>query len=52
VEDIGDEEQKESVEYVVMQRTIRKGKLGEWQIWGFTEETSLAQVEKELAAKM
>jgi protein MBA1 len=51
-EDIGNEEEKESVEYVVMQRTIRKGKLGEWQIWGFTEETSLAQVEKELAAKM
>jgi protein MBA1 len=46
-ESIGAEEQKESVEYVVIQRTLRKGKMGPWQVWGFTDEMTLAQIEKE-----
>jgi protein MBA1 len=50
-ENVGAEEEKESVEYVVVQRTLRKGKLGEWMIWGFTDETTLAMVEKEEASK-
>ena len=44
-EDIGAEEEKESVEYVVIQRTLRKGKMGPWQIWGFADEMTLAQIE-------
>lgn len=47
LENIGAEEEKESIEYVVLQRTLRKGKVNPWQIWGFTEETSLAKIEQE-----
>lgn len=46
-ENIGAEEEKESVEYVVLQKTVRKGKFGQWQIWGFTDETSLRQIEQD-----
>jgi protein MBA1 len=45
-ENVGAVEEKESVEYVVVQRTLRKGKMGPWQIWGFTDETTLAQLPK------
>ena len=44
---IGAEEEKESVEYVVVQKTLRKGKMNNWQLWGFTNETSLSQLLKE-----
>lgn len=45
-EDVGAEEEKESIEYVVIQRTLRKGKMGPWQVWGFADEMTLAQIEK------
>lgn len=45
-ENVGAEEEKESIEYVVIQRTLRKGKVNPWQVWGFTDETTLAQIEK------
>lgn len=45
-EDVGAEEEKESVEYVVVQRTLRKGKMGPWQIWGFADEMTLSQLKK------
>jgi len=48
---VGAEEEKESVEYVVLQRTLRKGKMRDWQIWGFTNETSLQQLLREDAKK-
>jgi len=50
-EPVGAEEEKESVEYVVMQKTLRKGKMRNWQIWGFTDETSLQQLLREDAKK-
>jgi protein MBA1 len=45
-ENVGAVEEKESVEYVVIQRTLRKGKMTPWQIWGFADETTLAQLPK------
>lgn len=48
-ENLGPEEEKESVEYIVVQRSMRKGKLNPWQIWGFTNETTLEQVDREAA---
>lgn len=48
---VGAEEEKESVEYVVMQKTLRRGKMNNWQVWGFTNETSLQQLLKEDAKK-
>lgn len=49
---VGPEERKESVEYVVVQKSLRKGRgSNEWSIWGFTTETSLAQVQKEAGEK-
>jgi len=44
---VGAEEEKESVEYVVVQKTLRRGKMNNWQVWGFTNETSLNQLLKE-----
>lgn len=38
--------EKESVEYVVVQKATRRGKEGKWTVWGFAEETSLAKVEQ------
>jgi protein MBA1 len=48
---IGAEEEKESVEYVVLQKTLRRGKMNNWQLWGFTNETTLNQLLKEDAKK-
>ena len=48
---IGAEEEKESVEYVVLQKTLRRGKMNNWQVWGFTNETSLNQLLREDAKK-
>lgn len=45
-EDVGAVEEKESVEYVVIQRTVRKGKMGPWQVWGFADEMTLAKIGK------
>jgi protein MBA1 len=44
---VGSEEEKESVEYVVVQKTLRRGKMNNWQVWGFTNETSLNQLLQE-----
>lgn len=38
---------KEVVEYFVVQRMMRKGKMGEWKIWGTTEPTTLEKFEAE-----
>jgi len=46
-ENVGAEEEKESIEYVVIQRTLRKGKMRPWQVWGFTDATTLAQIDKQ-----
>ena len=46
-ENVGAEEEKESIEYIVIQRTLRKGKMRPWQVWGFTDVTTLAQIEKQ-----
>jgi protein MBA1 len=36
---------KELVEYFVVQKSVRKGKEGNWMLWGTAEETTLAAVE-------
>ena len=48
----GGQRGKEVVEYVVVQRSTRKGVAGEWMLWGTTEPTTLDKVEaKEKALK-
>ena len=44
----GDKERpKETVEYVVVQKMLRRGKEGDWMLWGFAEATTLDKIEKE-----
>jgi protein MBA1 len=50
-EPVGAEEVKESIEYIVVQRTLRRGKMNDWQVWGFTNETTLNQILREDAKK-
>jgi protein MBA1 len=50
-EPVGAEEVKESIEYIVVQRTLRRGKMNDWQVWGFTNETSLNEILREDAKK-
>ncbi|KAI7567596.1 hypothetical protein KC346_g20701, partial [Hortaea werneckii] len=38
---------KDAVEYVVIQKMIRKGKEGRWMIWGTTEETTMSKIKQE-----
>ncbi|KAF1344828.1 hypothetical protein BDV97DRAFT_303927 [Delphinella strobiligena] len=40
-------EGKEVVEYFVVQRMTRKGKVGPWKVWGTTEEMTLEKLEAE-----
>lgn len=35
---------KNTTEYVVLQKHIRHGKVGDWHIWGMTEETGLEKL--------
>lgn len=42
----GQRHMKESVEYVVLQKAIKKGQEGQWKLWGTTEEMSIADFEK------
>jgi len=39
--------EKDVVEYVVMQRLMRKGVEQEWKVWGFAEESTMERVEEE-----
>ncbi|GAB7353508.1 hypothetical protein MBLNU459_g3955t1 [Dothideomycetes sp. NU459] len=41
---------KEVTEYFVVQRMTRKGEVGDWKVWGTTEETTLAKLRKKKAA--
>lgn len=45
-------EGKEVVEYFVVQRMMRKGKVGQWKIWGTTEEMTLEKLEAEEKNKL
>lgn len=47
-EDMGPKEEKESIEYIVLQKIIRKGKVSDWKVWGFAEETTLAKLGKDI----
>lgn len=38
---------KESVEYFVVQKVLKKGKEGRWMVWGTTEEMTLEKMAKE-----
>lgn len=41
-----DMDQKETVEYFVVQRMYKRAQPGPWMVWGTAEETSLAKLEK------
>ncbi|KAF7187751.1 hypothetical protein HII31_11090 [Pseudocercospora fuligena] len=41
---------KDMTEYLVLQRLIRQGEVGEWQAWGTTTETGLEEIRKQEAA--
>ncbi|KJX97298.1 hypothetical protein TI39_contig513g00007 [Zymoseptoria brevis] len=54
VEEAKESASKVTTEYVVLQRVMKKGKLGPWQMWGTAEESSLAKVAqdtKDMVAK-
>ncbi|KAK3674390.1 hypothetical protein LTR78_005859 [Recurvomyces mirabilis] len=38
---------KETIEYLVVQKNLRKGKEGPWIVWGTVEETTLDKVKKQ-----
>lgn len=38
---------KESVEYLVVQKSLRRSKESQWMVWGTTEETTLEKVRRE-----
>lgn len=38
--------EKEAVEYVVLNQSIKDGKAEPWKIWGFTRETTLEDITK------
>ncbi|KAI7490267.1 hypothetical protein KC357_g2029 [Hortaea werneckii] len=38
---------KDAVEYVVIQKVIRKGKESRWMIWGTTEETTMSKIKQD-----
>jgi len=38
---------KESVEYFVIQKSLRRGKEGPWMVWGTAEETTLEKIRRE-----
>lgn len=48
---MGGEEGREIVEYLVIQKWIRKGQEGVWKIWGTTQETTMQDVNRALEAK-
>ncbi|KAK6417702.1 hypothetical protein LTR95_017294 [Oleoguttula sp. CCFEE 5521] len=48
---LGKPEVKEVVEYVVLQKVVRKGKTGEWGLWGFAEEMTVARMKRDEARK-
>ncbi|KXT00997.1 hypothetical protein AC578_4448 [Pseudocercospora eumusae] len=41
---------KDMTEYLVLQRRLRQGEVGEWQAWGMTTETGLEEIRKQEAA--
>jgi protein MBA1 len=43
---------KEVTEFFVIQRMMRKGVMGDWKIWGTTEEMTLEKFEKEERKKL
>nr|OQO32282.1 hypothetical protein B0A51_00341 [Rachicladosporium sp. CCFEE 5018] len=49
---LGKPEVKEVVEYVVLQKVWRKARAGEWGLWGFADEMTLARLKREDARKM
>lgn len=43
---------KETVEYFVIQKQLKRSKEGSWMVWGTAEETSLEKVEQEGQQRM
>lgn len=43
---MGGKDGKETVEYIVVQKWLRRGKHGPWMIWGTTGETTLRDLDK------
>jgi len=48
----GSGEEKLVIEYLVIQKMLRKGKPGPWMIWGTTEETTMEKLEAVQKKKM
>lgn len=46
VEEEGSNPPTEVIEYFVVQRTMKYGKLGEWMIWGTTTESDIRKIGK------
>lgn len=44
-------EGKEVTEYFVVQRMTRRGEVGDWKVWGTTEETTLEKLDKKLVGR-
>ena len=42
---------KESWEYLVLQKTLRKGRWNDWVVWGFADETTLAKIDQQAGKK-
>ncbi|EME86791.1 uncharacterized protein MYCFIDRAFT_77390 [Pseudocercospora fijiensis CIRAD86] len=42
---------KDVTEYLVLQRLLRQGEVGEWQAWGTTTETGLQEIRKQKEVK-
>jgi mitochondrial protein MBA1 len=48
----GSGQEKETVEYLVIQKKLEKAAEQEWMVWGTTEETTLEMLEEEEMADM
>ena len=44
-------EAKETVEYFVVQKQLKKSREGKWMVWGAAKETTLEDLEKEKVKK-
>lgn len=48
----GSGQEKETVEYLVIQKKLERAAEQEWMVWGTTEETTLQMLEEEEMADM
>lgn len=46
-DEVVDEHERDVVEYMVMQRWMKKGKEEQWKVWGFMDKTTVESIEKD-----